>query len=103
MLVLRSGRVVEHRAIGQAHASNAQVMLLRFSRAVEPAALAAAAPALTILSHDGVIAKFSLANDDHARAQLLASLLAAGLPVCEFAVERQNMQDAYLATLKEQA
>ena len=103
MLVLRSGRVVEHRAIGQAHASNAQVMLLRFSRAVEPAALAAAAPALAILSHDGEIAKFSLANDDNARAQVLASLLAAGLPVCEFAVERQNMQDAYLATLKEQA
>ena len=100
MLVLRSGRVVEHRSIGHAHTSGAQVMLLRFSSMVEPASLAAAAPTLAILSHDGQLAKFNFANDDNARAQLLTSLLAAGLPVCEFAVERQNMQDAYLATLK---
>ena len=100
MLVLRAGRVVEHRPIGHAQANSTQVMLLRFSSMVERAALTAAAPALAIQSHDGHIARFSFPDDDGARAQLLASLTGAGLPVCEFAIERQNMQDAYLATLK---
>ena len=100
MLVLRAGRVVEHRPIGHAQRSMSQIMLVRFSSAIERAALEAAAPALVIQSHDGQVARFGFSNDDNARAELLAGLLKAGLPVCEFAVERQNMQDAYLATLR---
>ena len=100
MLVLRAGRVVEHRPIGHAQRSMSQIMLVRFSSAIERAALEAAAPALVIQSHDGQVARFGFSNDDNARAELLAGLLKAGLPVCEFVVERQNMQDAYLATLR---
>ena len=100
MLVLRGGRVVEHRAIGSARSSAAEAMLLRFSTAVETGALSAAAPRLAITSHDGRVAKFSFSTDDGERARLLAALVGAGLPVCEFAVEHQNMQDAYLASLK---
>ncbi len=100
MLVLRGGCVVEHRTIGAARSGAAQAMLLRFSTPVESAALNAAAPWLALASHDGTLAKFSFSTDDAERARLLAALIDAGLPVCEFAVEHQNMQDAYLASLK---
>ena len=46
-------------------------------------------------------ARFLFDGPADARRALLAHLVEAGLPVCEFAVERENLQEAYLARLRE--
>ena len=100
MLVLRGGRIVEHRSIGGYIGEGARRLMVRFARPVRAEALAVA-PLLRFAPGADTIASIEFDPDDGAAAQLLATLVKAGLPVCEFAAERQNMQDAYLATLKD--
>jgi ABC-2 type transport system ATP-binding protein len=95
MLVLQEGRIVEHRQLEHAVQQSRRVRL-RLAKADERLVhvlgpLAASAPEL-----DGLEARFQFAGDDGALAALLASLVAAGLPVCELAPEDVRLQDAYL-------
>jgi ABC-2 type transport system ATP-binding protein len=99
MLVLRQGRVVEHRAIGAGHAAVARLRA-RFAIPADAAAILAAAPFATLERLDADGAVFADVADAAAQARLLGALVGAGLAVSEFAPLHQNMQDAYLATLE---
>ena len=46
-------------------------------------------------------AGFAVAGGEEAAGALLRALIEAGLPVCEFAPSRANLQDAYLSRMRE--
>ena len=102
MLVLRSGRLVEQRAIG----GTAAMIVLRLARG--DARLAAlldeeAGAGQPII--DGLTARFRFEGDAAERARLLQRLIAAGLPIADFAAERESLQALYMGGLppREQA
>lgn len=102
LLVLERGRVLEHRALdGMA----APAGLARFE-----VKLAAAHPALaSVLASlgagkieiDGVGARFEASPAPSDQAALLRGTIEAGLPVASFAPIKSDLQEAYLALLRE--
>ncbi|MGQ0586990.1 MAG: ABC transporter ATP-binding protein [Gammaproteobacteria bacterium] len=92
MLVLQEGRMVEHRQFEHA-VHQSRRFRLRLSRP-DPSA------AHLLASHhaeaQGLEVSFQFDGDDDALAALLASLVTAGVPVCELAPEDVTLQDAYL-------
>jgi len=92
MLVLQEGRMVEHRQFEHA-THQSRRFRLRLSRADERAAqlLASHKP-----EAHGLEVGFQFDGNDDALAALLASLVGAGVPVCELALEDVTLQDAYL-------
>jgi ABC-2 type transport system ATP-binding protein len=102
MLVLRGGEVVEHRALEGGPGPGER--RLRVGLAAPDAALAAKLATLAgvrVIEADGREAVLAWQGDDAAQAALLASMLAAGLAVIEFAGERENLHDSYLRTVRE--
>ncbi len=99
MLILGEGRVVEHRAI--AGVSESQFMILRLARP-DPrlASILGTRHDVSGLEIDGPVARFKLA-DLGLRHDLLRDLVQAGLEVAGFDVERQSLQDAYIATMRQ--
>jgi ABC-2 type transport system ATP-binding protein len=104
MLVLRGGRVVEHRPLSIAAAEQpTRRMRLALAHPVPawPGCLASLLPAAArILEASTTAALVELPGDDAARAALLRALVLADLPVAAFAEERQNLQDSYLRTVQ---
>jgi ABC-2 type transport system ATP-binding protein len=100
LLILGEGRVVEHRAI--AGIGKGERMILRLARA-EPrlGALLGARAGVTDLETDGATARFRLANPV-TRHELLRDLVRAGLEVEAFDLERESLQDAYLARMRKE-
>ncbi len=96
MLILRAGRLVEQRALLAVSGGDSGVVLR----------LAAADPRLEFLLNnesaivgliiDGETAHFRFTGDGLARALLLRRLIEMGLPVLDFAAEREGLQEAYL-------
>ncbi|HLF98742.1 MAG TPA: ABC transporter ATP-binding protein [Methylococcaceae bacterium] len=103
MLVLRGGRVVEHRPLSEAAAGQAaRQVRIALARPVAdwPAALSSFLPAGAHLLESGATdALLALPGDAAASATLLRELVLAGLPVAGFAEERQNLQESYLRTV----
>ena len=58
--------------------------------------------AISGLIIEGLTARFHFAGDDLARALLLHRVIEAGLPVTDFAIERERLQETYLSHLGEQ-
>jgi ABC-2 type transport system ATP-binding protein len=48
-----------------------------------------------------MLALLQLPDDTQQQSQVLKTLLALNLPVCEFAPTASNLQDAYLQTIKQ--
>jgi hypothetical protein len=46
---------------------------------------------------EGLVAQFQFAGDPAERAMLLRRLIAAELPVADFAAERESLQDLYMS------
>jgi ABC-2 type transport system ATP-binding protein len=100
MLILGEGRVVEHRAI--AGVSESRHMILRLARP-DPrlAAVLGARPDVSGLEIDGPAARFKLA-DLGKRHDLLRDLVNGGFDVAAFDIERQSLQEAYIATMRQE-
>jgi ABC-2 type transport system ATP-binding protein len=94
MLVLQDGRIVEHRQLEHAVQRSRRIRL-RLARPDERLAQQLASFTDAPEVH-GTEACFAFTGDDQAIAALLATLVAAGLPVCELAPEDVTLQDAYL-------
>ena len=100
MLILRGGKLIEHRALASAVAGTARILQLRLARSDERLeAMLKGEAKVSALIVDGLAARFRFAGDEPARAALLARLLAAGLPVADFSAERQSLQAVYLSGL----
>ncbi|MBK8063824.1 MAG: ABC transporter ATP-binding protein [Betaproteobacteria bacterium] len=99
MLVMRHGRIVENRALEGAVAGLARVRLA-FAQAVEALeAKLAALPGVRVLRAEADAAVLELHGGAEAQAALLRALVQAGLPLSEFALERENLHESYLRTV----
>ncbi|QEX23708.1 ABC transporter [Hypericibacter adhaerens] len=102
LLVLEQGRILDYHALDGAPAPNAA---RRFElQLVEPRADLAAvltAAGLGDVRIEGRLAHFTMAGDAAVQAALLRRLIEAGLPVAGFAATKADLQDAYLALLKD--
>jgi ABC-2 type transport system ATP-binding protein len=95
MLILRAGRLVDQRAVAAPSDGGTLVLRLAVADARFESTLKAE-PGIAGLIVEGLSARFAFAGDDIARALLLRRLVEAGLPVADFAIERERLQEAYL-------
>jgi ABC-2 type transport system ATP-binding protein len=99
MLVLRGGRVVEHREIRAA--APGQSRRLRVSLAAPDPRLAAVleGAGASHVAMEAAGAQFEWTGDAAGQALLLRALVEAGLPVASFEPVRENLHDSYLETV----
>jgi len=104
MLILRDGRVVEHRPIAAAPGADESVELTILLAAADPRLgdLLAAEAGVEDLRLTAEGARFAFAGDLDRRSALLRRLVEAGLPVAGFAAEKASLQEAYLAKMRAQ-
>ena len=107
MLVLRAGRILEHRALtGGGHPAGSDEppprrLQLRLARPDARLSQALAGlPGFEPVEATEQEAHGVFRGDDAALAAALATLIAAGLPVCECATQAERLQDAYLAAVR---
>ncbi len=99
MLVLRGGRIIEHAPL--ATAAQSTTVELRFSAPVAGLAeILTGFAGVGLLQADESGATLSCDTDPAGQHLLLKGLLARGVPVCSFGEQKQNLQDAYLRTVK---
>jgi ABC-2 type transport system ATP-binding protein len=102
MLVLRAGKVIEHRALGVTGAlvNERHVRItLAAPRPQWRATLAAIAGAQVIEAGDRD-ALLAIQGDAGEQARVLRELIAAGMPVARFAEETENLHQSYLRTVQ---
>jgi ABC-2 type transport system ATP-binding protein len=99
MLVLRSGRIIEHAPLAGNKPSAFLEIRLAAPHGSMREALAGRDSLADLIAGDDQ-ATFSFSADPAQQHRLLKELLDRGLPVCSFTEQRQNMQDAYLKTVK---
>ena len=102
MLALREGRVLEYRALlhnGDQLMPQRSLRLMLAQPDARLQAQLAAEPALQVTASDERSAEFNFSGDEHAQAALLARLVGAGLPVCGFADQKENLQQSYLRSV----
>ncbi len=95
MLILRAGRLVDQRALAEPAGGGAVVLRLAAADA-RAEGLLKGESGITGLIVEGLTSRFRFAGDDLARALLLRRLVEAGLPIADFAVEHERLQEAYL-------
>jgi ABC-2 type transport system ATP-binding protein len=101
MLILRAGRLVDQRAL--VSASSGGTLVLRLAAAdYRLESLLRNEPGVAgLILQQGLTARFHFAGDEIARALLLRRLIEEGLPVIEFAIERERLQETYLMRVGE--
>lgn len=99
MLVLRGGRIIEHAPLATRE-QHAVVELRLAAPFAGLASLLADFAGVDLLRADERGATFSCAADPGGQHLLLRELLGRGVPVCAFGEQKQNLQDAYLRTVK---
>jgi len=101
MLILRQGRIVEQTVLRP----RKQQITIRLQLAVAIAELTeklARIDAIQAVNVENNQTAWLLMPDDKQQQHLvLQTLLAQGLPVCEFSAESPTMQDAYLASIRQ--
>jgi ABC-2 type transport system ATP-binding protein len=101
ILMIRDGRIVEHAPIGAIE--NATRSLIEIELASPDPRLPeilAAVPGIEVARADAMKAVLSANGGATTRQALLKGLVDAGLPVINFSIEKQRLQDAYLARMK---
>lgn len=99
MLVLKSGRVMDHRRIA-ADTGASIVLELRLAQAVtDIGARLGGHPGISDIRIDGSRVRFAHAGDLDARHRLLRDLIDAGIPVCGLSEAASDMQATYLASV----
>jgi ABC-2 type transport system ATP-binding protein len=101
MLIIRQGRLADQRALGATSTGGAVMLRLAVADARMESVLKSET-AVSGLIVEGLTARFHFAGDDLARALLLHRVIEAGLPVTDFAIERERLQETYLSHLGEQ-
>ena len=104
LMILREGRLMEHRAIAGLDDAKGTVRVL--IELAEPSdglgAFLAGLPEVRVDEVGPLGAKLELPAAPAARHQVLARLVAEGVPVAAFEVVRPDLQEAYLSHLREQ-
>jgi ABC-2 type transport system ATP-binding protein len=95
MLILRDGRLADQRALS-APSGGTAIMLRLATADARAEAVVKAEGAVSGLIAEGLTLRFHFTGDDLARALLLRRLIEAGLPIADFSIERESLQDAYL-------
>jgi ABC-2 type transport system ATP-binding protein len=102
LLVMEQGRILEHRALDGAVASDgARRFELTLAEPRSDAAAVLTSIGVSEIQVEGTMARFVATGDVAAQAALLRRLIEAGLPVASFAAAKSDLQDAYLALLKD--
>ena len=111
MLVLRDGQVIEHRALAGAKTNagttgvgegtgEARRIRIGFTHPVaDIAARLAGIDGIKLLESSDSEALIALQGNADTQALLLRTLLERGLPVINFAAERENLHESYLRTV----
>jgi ABC-2 type transport system ATP-binding protein len=100
MLVLRDGRLIEHRALDGSSAGEGTRLHVRLLAPDDRLhALLAAQPQATQVTIDGAAATLLWSGDAASQAALLRALVAADLAVVAFDAERLDLNASYLRTL----
>jgi ABC-2 type transport system ATP-binding protein len=102
MLVLRAGKVIEHRPLTTTTPREQRV---RVELAVPTPGWPARANALTearVIEADDRAGTLLLSSDTTVQAAVLRLLVQAGLPIASFHAERENLQDSYLRTVHQE-
>jgi len=101
MLIVDGGRIVEHRALDAEVPADARQRVVVVLAAPDPrlGEILSRQEGLTEIDSDGTRAGFVMAADADRRQAVLRALMDAGLSVAEFGLERQSLQDAYLARM----
>jgi ABC-2 type transport system ATP-binding protein len=98
MLVLREGRLREHRAIEAEGGGDTVQIEIRLSETDGRLAdLLEAAEGAQYIALERLAARFRYPADEMRQRALLQRLVETGIPVCEFRVGRVGLQEAYLA------
>jgi len=100
MLVLRGGRMIEHRALAGGAAEPVRRLRLGLVSPVPDLAdVLADIDGVRMLENAGQNALLELAGNDRAQADVLRMLVERGLPVTRFSEERENLHASYLRTV----
>ena len=99
MLILRDGRLVEHRALASSveAATHMEIQALEGPQAL--AAMLCQLGDLNDLQVDGDTVRFALAGAAQERAALLETLLARGLHISHFAAVAEDLQASYIKSI----
>ena len=104
MLVLRGGRMIEHRALaGGATEPVRRLRLGLVSPVPDLAAVIADIHGVRVLENADRDALLELTGNDRAQADVLRLLVETGLPVTRFSEERENLHASYLRTVGNRA
>ena len=99
MLILRDGHIVEHRHLENQQHDKSRIRLLLSATEPSLASILTAIPGITELHCRENSATFLFDTDKNVQFKLLKSLIEKGLAIYQFGTDKQNLQDAYLATL----
>jgi ABC-2 type transport system ATP-binding protein len=100
MLVLRAGRMIEHRALAGGAAEPVRRLRLGLASPVpDLAAVIAGLNGVRVLENADRDALLELTGNDHVQAEVLRMLVERGLPVTRFSEERENLHASYLRTV----
>jgi ABC-2 type transport system ATP-binding protein len=105
MLVLRGGRVVEHRPLsGTVSETGTQHIRVKLARPHEPLQDALTAlSGIRVMECNALDALLAIAGGAAEQAEVLRALVNAGVPVAEFAEEHENLHQSYLRTVQPHA
>ncbi len=99
MLILRDGRIVEHRHLENHQRDKSRIRLMLSAADPSLVSVLTSIPDITELHCEENSATFLFDADKSMQYGLLKSLIEKGLAIYEFGNDKQNLQDAYLATL----
>ena len=99
LLILRDGRVLEHRALTTTAGPVAEFELEIAGPLTTAHALLAGHAGVSALVVDGPCLRFRFDTSASARAALLAAMVEAGVAVVAFARVREDLQQSYLRTV----
>ncbi|MBI5596412.1 MAG: ABC transporter ATP-binding protein [Elusimicrobia bacterium] len=94
-VLMRRGRVVVSGPIDEFTSAIAPVRVLRVAHGADEAEALLRARGAGSIERSGRDFRFSLSGDEKAAAELLGALVAAGIGVCSYALERRRFEDAY--------
>ncbi len=102
MLVMRDGTVIEHRSLTSTTPVDTRLrveLAVPVPRWHEQASVLAG---VRVIEADERTGTLLVRSDPHQHAELLKRLINAGLPVAGFHAERENLQDSYLRTVRQE-
>jgi ABC-2 type transport system ATP-binding protein len=103
MLVLRGGRILEHRALGEAPAGGRRVRVTLAEAREDWSATLTGMAGVSVAESHALGAILAIAGDDADQARVLRQLIEAGVPVAAYAADSENLHDSYLRTVTHEA